>query len=223
MGWNVISDRDTEADGGGTARSGARARLRLPADRLQELMETAAAEFITHGYRHASIDAISKQTGIGKTTIYRHFGDKAGLYRSVVLRAIASLEDPPIELTQDRRKPQRVLGDVGLQALARFLRPESIALHRMVIEAAPLFPDLARLVRERITEWNLDAVTRYFSKLATEKVLAVANPEWTARQFLGLATHGNRFLLDPALADAAARRRMTDETVRLFLSGVAAD
>ncbi|HLG87126.1 MAG TPA: TetR/AcrR family transcriptional regulator [Alphaproteobacteria bacterium] len=186
-------------------------------------MEAASAEFVAHGYRHASVDAISKQTGIGKTTIYRHFGDKAGLYRSVVLGAVESLQEPPVELIGDRRKPALVLRDIGLRALSLFLRPESIALHRMVIEAAPLFPDLARLVRERLTEWNLEAVTGYFSKLATEGVLAVENPEWTARQFLGLATHGNRFLLDPALADAGERKRMTEETVRLFLSGVGGD
>ncbi len=186
-------------------------------------MAAALAEFVAHGYRHASVDAVSKQTGIGKTTIYRHFGDKAGLYRSVVLRAVDSLQEPSVELVGDRRKPALVLRDIGLRALSLFLRPESIALHRMVIEAAPLFPDLARLVRERLTEWNADAVTRYFSKLAADGVLVVEDPEWTARQFVSLATHGNRFLLDPALTDAGERKRMTEETVRLFLSGLGAD
>jgi TetR/AcrR family transcriptional repressor of mexJK operon len=211
--------RDMRRPAGATADV-RRPRMRLAEDRFRTLMEAAAAEFLARGYRPASIETIARASGIGKATIYRHFSDKAGLFQAVILREIELLSTPPMDLTADARDPEFVLFDVGLKALQLFLRPRSIAVHRRIIEAAPSFPELARLVRDRLTEWNLVPLARYFGKLAASRGWAVEDAEWAGRQFLNLATHGNLFLIASPPPDAAAQRQNVAEAVRLFLGGM---
>lgn len=196
-----------------------RPRMRLAEDRFQTLMDAATEEFLAQGYRHGSIENIARATGIGKATIYRHFADKAGLFRAVVSRTVEALSVPPLDLSNDAREPEFVLFEVGLRAFELFLRPRSIALHRMVIEAAPNFPELARLVRDHLTEWNLASLSRYLSGLAETGVPDVDQADWASRQFLNLATHGNRFLIASSMPDEGERRRIVSEAVRLFLNG----
>jgi len=193
--------------------------MRLAEDRFRNLMEAATREFLARGYRHGSIETVARASGIGKATIYRHFGDKAGLFRAVVLGSVESLSTPPLDLADDRRDPEFVLFDAGLKALELFVRPHSIALHRMVIEAATAFPDLASLVHDSLTDWSRASLARYFAGLAGSGGWAIDDPDWAACQFLNLATHGNLYLIASPPPDAAAQRRNVSEAVRLFLGG----
>ncbi|OHD52527.1 MAG: hypothetical protein A2096_07275 [Spirochaetes bacterium GWF1_41_5] len=59
-------------------------RLENPnADELH-MLEEAHREFEQQGYHHANIDHIAERLGIGKGTIYRHFGTKIMLFISVI-------------------------------------------------------------------------------------------------------------------------------------------
>lgn len=53
--------------------SGARARKR------EQLLVTAIRLFNRHGYHATGVDRLMVETGIAKTTLYRHFGSKEGL------------------------------------------------------------------------------------------------------------------------------------------------
>jgi AcrR family transcriptional regulator len=55
------------------------------------VLEAAAALFATHGVGHVSMDDVAAAAGVGKGTVFRRFGDKAGL-------AVALLDDWEREL-----------------------------------------------------------------------------------------------------------------------------
>jgi AcrR family transcriptional regulator len=63
----------------------------LDADRRERLFQSAAEEFAEHGYDAASLNRIIAKAGIGKSSLYYYFEDKADLFTTIVERAVAML------------------------------------------------------------------------------------------------------------------------------------
>ena len=57
------------------------------ADREQQILDAAVAEFGGRGYAHASMAAIAQRAGISKPLVYEYFGSKEGLYLACLDRA----------------------------------------------------------------------------------------------------------------------------------------
>ena len=57
------------------------------ADREQQILDAAVAEFGGRGYAHASMALIAQRAGISKPLIYEYFGSKEGLYLACLSRA----------------------------------------------------------------------------------------------------------------------------------------
>ena len=67
-------------------------RLRLPrAQREQQILDAAAAEFDRFGFREASMERIAEQAGITKALIYQYFGSKEGVYTACVEQGRAQM------------------------------------------------------------------------------------------------------------------------------------
>lgn len=49
-----------------------------------KILATAAKEFEKKGFHDSNVDEIADKLGIGKGTIYRHFGSKASLFMAVI-------------------------------------------------------------------------------------------------------------------------------------------
>ena len=64
---------------------------KLAADRQQRLIAAAAKEFAESGYRGAVLEAIAEKTGIGKSSFYYYFVDKADLCHTVLDEAWSRL------------------------------------------------------------------------------------------------------------------------------------
>ncbi|MGO9409796.1 MAG: TetR/AcrR family transcriptional regulator [Spirochaetia bacterium] len=50
----------------------------------EAILSTAEAAFAEHGFSGARVDDIAESSGFNKTLIFRHFGDKLGLYAEVL-------------------------------------------------------------------------------------------------------------------------------------------
>jgi AcrR family transcriptional regulator len=48
--------------------------------RAEEILCTALEVFAEHGFAHTDVQVIADRVGIGKGTVYRHFGSKEGLF-----------------------------------------------------------------------------------------------------------------------------------------------
>jgi TetR/AcrR family transcriptional repressor of mexJK operon len=187
--------------------------------RAQQLIDATMDEFLTKGFRRGSIENIARTTGVGKATIYRHFSDKKGLFQAAVLAEIERLEMPPYDFQHRPGPPQTVLFEFALQSSELFFRERSLTLHRIIVEAAHIFPDLAQTVHDRLTEWSLATLKAYLAGLSDEGVLNIEDVDWAAHQFVNLATHGLLFLMTPPPPDEATRQALAAEAVELFLGG----
>lgn len=57
------------------------------AQREEQILDVATAEFGMHGYAGASMAPIARQVGVTKPLIYQYFGSKEGLYVACMRRA----------------------------------------------------------------------------------------------------------------------------------------
>lgn len=68
------------------------------ADKQRDLLDGALRVFARDGYSRASIDAIAEAAGVSTRTIYNHYGDKAGLFKAVILDSATRVADHEIAL-----------------------------------------------------------------------------------------------------------------------------
>jgi len=104
--------------------------------------------FLRDGYARTSVDAVAREAGVSKRTVYDYYGDKQTLFLEVIARTQAGYEDQFRELV-DRTLP----GDTPDLAAALFefgrafssgvaQTQDRNAMVRLIVAEAAHFPDL---------------------------------------------------------------------------------
>ena len=115
-------------------------------ERRRSLLE-AADRVVRRSGPEASMAAIAAEAGISKPVVYRHFGDKGGLYRALADRHINELLtrlQAALRRPADRRERTRLVVDAYLAAIEEEPQVYRFLLHRAPIEE----PTLTGLVAE---------------------------------------------------------------------------
>ncbi|MCX4552497.1 TetR/AcrR family transcriptional regulator [Streptomyces sp. NBC_01387] len=152
----------------GTTQAAQATQQRSAETRRRELLEAADRVVLRDGPK-ASMNAIAAEAGITKPILYRHFGDKGGLYRALAKRHTDALLDAlraALDAPAERRARVEATLDTYLAAIEarpqvyRFLmhpadesqqpeQPFDVGLH-----SAPLLrrlgEELAKVIAERV-------------------------------------------------------------------------
>jgi len=149
--------------------------------------------FLARGYGSASMDAIAKQAGVSKQTVYAHFGGKAALFGAIVQARSDSIADMI-------PRPGAPVGDPGeaLEAIARrfltiVLSPEAVARFRVVMAESGRFPELARVFYDSGPKRATLALAEFLGRLDESGVLRVPDSQLAAGQFFAMV-RGDLFL-----------------------------
>ena len=122
-------------------------------ERRRSLLE-AADRVVRRSGPEASMAAIAAEAGIGKPVVYRHFGDKGGLYRALADRHIEDLMgrlSAALRRPADRFQRTRLVVDAYLTAIEEEPQIYRFLLHRAPIEEPTLTGLVAELTR-RVAE-----------------------------------------------------------------------
>jgi AcrR family transcriptional regulator len=117
--------------------------------RRDGLLRAALDVFLQHGFAGTSLDDISRVAHVAKRTIYDQFGGKEGLFAACIDRAAQGMIGQFASSEPAVRDIGSHLTDVGCTVLTFILRPESLAIYRLVVGEAARQPILARLFYER--------------------------------------------------------------------------
>jgi TetR/AcrR family transcriptional repressor of mexJK operon len=149
----------------------------------QAILGAATAAFLKTGYA-ASVDEIAAGAGVGKQTVYRHFGDKQALFLAALDDARAANEtETETEVRLDPSEPAAELARAGEQILATALSPTLAALHRLVIAEIDRHPELSRHWGNGAAPYLDQELTRYLRECDAAGSLDVPDPGRAARQF----------------------------------------
>ncbi len=104
------------------------------AERRQQLLEVAD-EVIRRDGPSASINQIAIEAGIAKPVLYRHFGDKGGLYQALAERYVRELMDALRKALERESQPHERLATT-IDTYLRFVE-ENPEVYRFLMHRAP--------------------------------------------------------------------------------------
>lgn len=190
---------------------------------LEALLREARARFFAHGYRGANLEDIGATARVGRGTLYRHFGSKAGLFEAAMLYAAdelaARIPEPPTTGTLIER-----LQAIALQIATVLCSVDGIDLYCSVISEVRHAPRVAQQVYQRTREPFVAAIAAWLRAASLHDIATADDIDWHAMQFLTLATGGNRLLTHSANRDDTDFAQLAHTAVTLFQSGyLAAD
>ncbi len=190
--------------------------------RRERIIDAAHRLFLDHGYDGTSLEAVARESGTAKKTVYRHFHDKNGLFAAVIERLTDEWLDNLRDLIGPDVPPRTALRAVALRMVEANARPSAVAVQRLVFAEAPRFPELARAYHDNGAARGLRPLAEYLANQNARGALRLADPDAAAEQFAFLVTGAlrRRALLGlPDLDERVKQASYVDQAVCLFLEG----
>ncbi len=190
------------------------------------VVDAARMLFLSRGYAGTTMEEIAAAAGLTKRTVYNNYADKDALFVQIVEETMAYAETFARNLRQEFAEGAtaanlpETLDDLGRRLALAIMRPEVIALRRLLIGEAREFPALAAQYFKRAPGQVLDALTSEFGRMSRAGLLDVTNARIAAEQFAYLIVGEalDRAMLVgtiPSRAHVVAHAR---EGVRTFLA-----
>ncbi len=205
------------------AKGGGRPTLKQSAVRLRRVLDVARRNFLLAGYPETCLDTIARESRIAKKTIYSRFGSKAGLFSAMLQPLRQSWIDRLQHIVIESDRPESVLEAAALQLLDVSTRTETIELQRLLLAESRRFPDLVEgQYDERGALTGMAPLAGYLQRAVEDGKLQLQDAELAAEQFAHLVLGGIRERMLHGVAqrpDAAARKRVAKQAVKIFLTG----
>lgn len=157
--------------------------------------EAARTLLLQHGYAATTMDDIAARAGLSKRTLYNHYRDKEALFTQVVRDVMAYAESFARELSEgfaevDVASLPLALHDLGQRLARAILRPDVVALRRLLIRESPAFPGLPEEYFVRAPSRVMAALAAGFGELGQAQLLHLDDPSRAAEQFAYLVVGG---------------------------------
>jgi AcrR family transcriptional regulator len=149
----------------------------------EQILKGAMAVFLRSGYAGTSMDRVAAEAGVSKQTIYRHFQDKEGLFRSLIECETIGRFEAVFHLD-----PQHIDPETLLRRLAKIYFTQVvdsghyIPLLRIVITESERFPELAKLFTQTVVQRGKKLLCEYFRY---HSELKIRDPEAISQIFFG--------------------------------------
>ena len=175
---------------GGEGSAGAMANIDLkeasPGSKAESILAAAKRTFLAAGFGAVSMDAIAREAGVSKATVYAHFAGKEDLFGAVIEREceryFSRFSAGELDLG-DVRASLTVLGRRFLELL---LSPDGIALHRIILGEVTRFPGLGEVFWRAGPERQRVQIEAFLKSAAASGTLDLADTRLAAEQFVSL-------------------------------------
>jgi len=153
------------------------------------LVDAARTLFLRQGYAGTTMEEIAALAGLTKRTVYNNYVDKDALFGRIVEDVIAYAEEFAGGLREDftvgitAANLRATLDDLGRRLALAIVRPEVVALRRLLIGEARGFPALATEYFDRAPGQVIEALASGFGHLGRAGLLRLGDPRRAAAQF----------------------------------------
>jgi AcrR family transcriptional regulator len=186
----------------------------------EAFLAVALDSFLEKGYAATSVEAIARDAGVTKITIYRYFDNKEALFRAVMHRAATGIRDTmQTSLVESGQDPRQVLTGLVERMYHSYTDPKWMALLRLVVAEAVRFPELRELLYADNDQSMLSPVITYLAKSHEDGTLCVPSPEVAARQLSSLCFGGMHYFLAKPLSEPQERTAWAEDIANLVLQG----
>jgi AcrR family transcriptional regulator len=165
----------------------------VPVEAADDQILGAARElFLERGFAGTSMEAIREKAGVSKPTVYNYYPAKEELFVDVLRRHIdenfgdwlreeATSEDFPAT----REELRDVLRSLVERFFATLMRPEYLALMRVVISETPRFPHLGVLLKQMAPERMMELVSTLLKRADERGIAEIEDVDAARRMLIG--------------------------------------
>ena len=151
--------------------------------KIEQVLAGARAVFLRDGFEGASVDAIAREAGVSKATLYSYFADKRVLFMEVG-RAQCAQQSSVLFECIDREAPAReVLSEVARRVLAFMTSDLGQRIFRICVAESERFPELGRRFWESGPMVVRAQMIEYFEGAIARGELAIEDTGFAADQF----------------------------------------
>lgn len=115
--------------------------IRTPKPRA--ILDAAGELFLVQGFAAVSMDAVARQAGVSKATLYAHFPGKDALFAAMVAERCDRMAAEASALAGHGNGTEAALRRLCRTVLGFLVAPSTIAIHRIVQAEAGRVPGLA--------------------------------------------------------------------------------
>ncbi|MCC6496175.1 MAG: TetR/AcrR family transcriptional regulator [Propionibacteriaceae bacterium] len=192
----------------------------------EQIASAARKLFLAHGFAGTSMGAVTAEAGVSKQTVYRYFPTKVALLGDILYGGLNSLVLLPPDLSKlnTLAEVRSSMVDFAVTVTHSLMRPESIALFRLVLGEAFRVAEIRRAFRDALPGQMLARTELLIRHAADKGLIATQDPALTARMFVGpLMTY---VALDGFLSiepSPPPSRTQLEAVIDAFLAGVRVD
>lgn len=182
----------------------------------QRILEAAAESFQTLGYARTTTQGIADKAAVAEVTLFRQFGDKQTLFKSVIQEIGGGVDFEMLE-TQLSGDLEADLTLISQQAL-RFFITQQDAIRMLMFESVH-FPEMKAALAQN-PSGMIALLVRYFNKQGDAGKVQIADSQLTAQAFMSMI-FGYSIAMHPMsdlLPAKISVENMSDEFVRIFLA-----
>lgn len=191
----------------------------------QAVIEAAARLFMAHGYGQVSMDAVAREAGVSKATLYAYFSSKDQLFASIIGGACGRIAFDEGLFTRAPADLRASLMALGGRLLRFLMDPTTQAIQRVVIAESARFPELGAAFLRAGPEVFLARLADWMAQLGRDGRLNVPDPRLAADQFGALLRpliFLRAVLMVPPAPDEAEIDATVNAAVDTFLRAYAA-
>lgn len=192
------------------------------------ILAAAQELFIQHGFGSTSMDAIAVAANVSKQTLYRYYQHKEALFIATMqhmvfehtaMTTFAELRETPMESLPQLEHALLTWAQVVLE---HTMRPDYVALVRVLIAEIPRFPSLGPLFFSVLPQEGGSVIKALLESALAHEVISSVDLDAAIQLFVGsllMYIIGALVRPDTSLQPFPPERVAT--LVRLFLQGVA--
>lgn len=152
--------------------------------RDEEILGAAFDVFGEKGFHGATMLEIASRARASKKTLYARFADKAALFRALIVWGCR--HNLPDAIPPDDGKPERALETHAVTVLTAMLRPESLALFRIVAAEATRFPEIGKHFDTMTRRASIAILDALAERLVRSRRCAIPDPAQFGEDFIAL-------------------------------------
>jgi AcrR family transcriptional regulator len=150
------------------------------------ILRGARRAFLAGGFGAVSMDAIAREAGVSKATVYAHFGSKEDLFGAVVADVAEERFGGFSALELDPHDVEASLNTIARRFLDLVLSPEAVAVNRIIIGEATRFPALGDVFWQAGPERNRQQIEGFLRRAVEAGSLKIDDVRLAAEQFSSL-------------------------------------
>jgi len=188
-----------------------------------EVLSVASDYFLSHGYRGTSINAMARDSGISKESIYRYFSSKKELFEAVIAKELTQYQKKlnSVDFEIETISLELALRKMGESILGAVSTDRTIGLRRLIFQEARESPDIGQFYYEIGPMRGYRNLQKIFEFHATKSRLG---PEKLSHYFLAMLLHHRMLMRQCGVLKPFSKKEMraiavevTEDFTKAFL------